>query len=100
MFPKPVAAAQTVYPHVVVMQSDLAGSRGNRRIVAPMVPRTRFQPPSSRVLPIVTLDDEDYVVIVPALEGLAVRDLRIRSGTLSGYREALLNAVDWLFFGI
>jgi toxin CcdB len=95
----PVAAARRTYPYVVVMQADVAGDEGGSRLVAPLVSQADFSPPSTKVLPVVSVGTEHFVVITPALESLPVRELRDPVGTAAGFRDALLNAIDFLFFG-
>jgi CcdB protein len=50
--------------------------------------------------PIVSIDGDEYVVLVNGLTTLSARDLTKRSGNLRAHRDALLAAIDLLFFGI
>jgi toxin CcdB len=99
LFANPIPSARGAYPFVVVLQSDLAGG-GRDRIVAPLAPRAALAPVAGRLTPVVSLDDTEYVVLVPGLAGVRQRDLRERVGTLEAAREPLLAAVDYLFFGV
>ena len=99
LYVNPVDAARGAYPYVVVMQADVTGGAGGSRLVAPLVSLSKFSPPSTRVLPIVSLDLQRFVVITPALESFPVKDLHDHVGTVSHFRDDLLNAVDFLFFG-
>lgn len=99
LYINPVVAAQRTYPYVVVMQADVVGDVGGNRLVAPLVSASIFSPPSTRVLPIVTVDSKRFVVISPALESLPATELRDPVGTVVGFRDELLNAIDFLFFG-
>jgi toxin CcdB len=99
LYVNPVDAARRAYPYVVVMQADVTGDAGGSRLVAPLVSLSKFSPPSTRVLPIVSLDSQRFVVIAPALESFPVNELRDHVGTVAPFRDDLLNAIDFLFFG-
>ena len=99
VYANPIHAARLAYPYVVVLQSDLAAA-GRERIVAPLAPRESLAAVAGRLAPIVQLGEAQYVVIVPGLTGLASRDLREAAGSLVRYRDELLAAIDYLFFGV
>jgi toxin CcdB len=99
LYVNPVDAARRTYPYVIVMQADVTGGEGGTRLVAPLVSLSTFSPPSTRVLPIVSLNSQRYVVVTPALESFPVKELRDHVGTGIGFRDDLLNAIDFLFFG-
>lgn len=99
LYSNPVPAARRTYPYVVIMQADIAGDLGGNRLVAPLVSVSIFSPPSTRVLPIVSVDSQRFVVVTPALESFPVRALHDRVGTVAAFRDDLLNAIDFLFFG-
>lgn len=98
-FINPISAARRVYPYVLVLQSDWA-TDSPERIVAPVVPRERMRSNALRVTPIITIDGAEHLVLVPALTGVRARDLRDSIGSFASERQALLAAVDYLFFGI
>jgi toxin CcdB len=97
-FINPIAAARPVYPYVLVLQSDWA-SDFQERIVAPVVPRAQIRPTPLKVTPLITIDRSEYLVLVPALSGVRTRDLRVSIGSFASDRQALLAAIDYLFFG-
>jgi toxin CcdB len=99
LYVNPVDAARHTYPYVVVMQADVTGNEAGSRLVAPLVNLSNFSPPSTRVLPIVSLDSQRFVVVTPALESFPIKELRDRVGTAAGSRDDLLHAIDFLFFG-
>ncbi len=99
LYVNPVDAARRAYPYVVVMQADVTGGAGGSRLVAPLVSLSKFNPPSTRVLPIISLDSQRFVVVTPALESFPVGELRDHVGTAVDFRDDLLNAIDFLFFG-
>jgi hypothetical protein len=47
----------------------------------------------------VSLDSQRFVVITPALESFPVKELHDHVGTVGHFRDDLLNAIDFLFFG-
>ena len=99
LYVNPVDAARRTYPYVVVMQADVPGELAGSRLVAPLVSVSVFSPPSTRVLPVVSLESQRFVVVMPALESFPVRELREHIGTAASFRDDLLNAIDFLFFG-
>jgi toxin CcdB len=99
VFANPVTAARRAYPWVVRLQSDLLdGSRDT--VVAPLVLRRNLGVVAGRLMPIVTVDGDDYVVLVNGLTTLSARDLSKRSANLRSRRDDILAAIDLLFFGI
>jgi toxin CcdB len=99
VFPNPLAALRRTYPFVVVLQSDFAEST-SERLVAPIVPRKSLAKITGRLMPIVEIDSIEHVVLVPALTGVPRADLRDPLSSLATYRSNLLDAIDYLFFGI
>jgi toxin CcdB len=99
VFVNSIAAARRAYPFVVALQSNFAQDvRG--QIVAPVVPLRSIPKVISRLTPIVTLDGAEHMVLVPALTGMSVRDLKERHASLASARSELLAAIDYLFFGV
>jgi toxin CcdB len=98
LFVNPSHRARAIYPLVVVLQADVV--EGDGRIVAPLT-TTRIVPmPPRRVLPLVSHDGEDYVVMMRLLGYLSARHLGQSVGSIAQYRDDLTRALDWLFFGI
>ena len=98
VFANPSPASRRVHPYVVCLQSSLFDP-GTRRIIAPLVPRMAFTG-ASRVTPVVRLDDADYAVLVPALANVPATGLMQRVANLQRHRDALLAAVDLVFYGV
>jgi CcdB protein len=71
----PIPRARRALPFVAILQSDLAET-GRERVVAPLAPRDAMPPLAGRLIPIVTVDDRDYALLVPSLTALPVTDLR------------------------
>ena len=99
VFTNPIAATRRAYPLLVVLQSDLAENSENR-LVAPIVPRSSLAKVAGRLTPIVTIDSTEHVVLVTALTGIRSDGLRQPVSSLAACRGDLLDAVDYLFFGL
>ncbi len=99
VFANPIETARRAYPVVVVLQSDFA-QNARDQIVAPLVPRESMGTMAGRLTPAVTVNGSQFVVLVPAMSGVRLRDLRDRVGSLLIARAELLAAIDYLFFGV
>jgi toxin CcdB len=99
VFVNPVIAARRHYPFVVVLQSDFAATTRDR-LVAPLVPRGALNPIAGRLTPTVEIDSKEHVVLVTDLAGVRQRDLAMPVGSLAARRADLLDALDYLFFGV
>jgi toxin CcdB len=99
VFPNPVTAARRAYPFVICMQSALLAD-GSDQVVAPLAPRRHLPDTKSPLFPAVRIDEDEFVVMVTRLFTLPARDLSRRAANLARSREALLGAVDLLFYGV
>jgi toxin CcdB len=99
VFPNPIATTRRAYPFVVALQSDFAVD-ARTQIVAPLVPLERMPKVISRLTPVVTLEGSEHLVLVPALAGMAARDLKQRRCSIAAARSQVLAAIDFLFFGV
>ena len=98
-FPHPVASLRCIYPLAVNLRSALIAP-GEDTVIAPLVPRREFPEMPGRLSPVVTIDEDEYVVIIEKLTTVPVHSLSRRIANLSSHRESLLGAVDLLFFGV
>ncbi len=99
VFVNPIPAARRAYPFVVTLQSDFAQS-AHQQIVAPLAPLALMPTTAGRLTPIVSVEGQEHVVLVPALTGIRSRDLVQRQCSVAAARGALLAAIDYLFFGV
>ncbi len=100
VFPNPIPGARRAYPFVVCLQSALLADRTNQ-VVAPLAPRGAMSPRAdSRLLPVVSIDDAELVVLVTSLTTVPAAELSRRTANLARHRDALLGAVDLLFYGV
>jgi hypothetical protein len=56
-------------------------------------------PLAGRLIPIVTVENRDYALLVPSLTALPVTDLRHVVTSVAHDRERILAALDYLFVG-
>jgi toxin CcdB len=99
VFVNPIALARDAYPFVMVLQSEFAATAA-QQIVAPLVPKAAMPALAGRLTPVMTFEALEYVLLVPALTGIRMRDLTRRAGSLAAARPAVLAAIDYLFFGL
>ena len=92
------ARAAATYPFVVDVQGDIHAKLGSR-LVAPMIVRSRYTQPLTRLTPTVTVRDAEYVVLMPALAAVPTSSLGEIVGSLASHRNALIAAVDLLITG-
>lgn len=98
LFANPDRRARAVYPLVVVLQADVV--EGDTLVVAPLTTTAIVPNPPTRVLPLVTHDNRDYVVIMRLIGVLPTRRLGQPVGSIDRYRDDITRALDFLFFGI
>ena len=92
------ARTAATYPLVVDLQADIH-ARLVRHLVAPMIARSRYTQPLTRLTPIVTVRDAEYVVLFPLLASVPSSSLGEIVGSLAAHRNALIAAVDLLVTG-
>lgn len=97
-FPHPVASLRRSFPLAVSLRSDLIAGEG--AIIAAMVPRSRLPGAAGRLCPAVRVDDEEYLVLIESMVSIPARELPPRVANLGRHRDALLGAVDLLFYGV
>lgn len=99
VFLNPFENARRSYPFVVAMQSDFT-SDAAEQLVAPIASIDYERSTTRRVTPIVSLQGNDLVVVVPRLTVVRSRDLVEKVSSIATARGELLAAIDYLFFGI
>jgi len=99
VFPNPLVSARRAYPYVVVLQADIA-ALGSDRIIAFLAPKARIGPVAGRLMPIVRLVDSEFVLLMPSITNVALKELRGPVGNLGAFRDRIVDAIDWTFLGI
>lgn len=99
VFPNPMVRARRAYPYVVVLQADIAAI-GRQRVIAFVVARKQLGPVSGRLMPVVEIGGQEFVVLMPSITNVGVEELRRPVGDLTTYRGRIVDAIDWMFLGI
>lgn len=86
------------YPFVVDVQADIHAKLAVR-LVAPMIARSRYTQPLTRLTPAVTVQGADYIVLIPLLASVSSASLGEIVGSLAPHRTALIAAVNLLIAG-
>jgi toxin CcdB len=94
----PIPRARRAMPFVAILQSDLSET-DRERVVAPLAPSAALPPLAGRLIPIVTVANDDYALLIPSLTALPVTDLRQVVANLADDRERIMAALDYLFIG-
>ena len=88
------------YPYIVDVQSDLLSDLGTR-VVVPLVKRTASsKKPVNRLMPVVRIEGQEFVMRVPQLAGIATGDLGAPVANLAQHRDEVVAALDFLITGI
>ena len=73
---------------------------GRERVVAFLVGRKQFGQVSGRLLPVVELEGQELLVLMPSITNVAVAELGRPLGDLTAFRGKIVDALDWMFLGI
>ncbi len=100
VYHNPNAASRRHYPYLVDIQSpyleDLA-----TRIVIPLSNALAFDHLAMKKLtPAVAFQGEELILLTPQISSMPKKQLKEPIGSLSKFREQLLNALDFAVFGI
>jgi hypothetical protein len=98
VFPNPVSAARRAFPWIAVLQSDLADT-GRDRVIAFLAPRSKFPISPGRIMPVVRVNSEECVLLVPSLTNLPAIDLKRAVDNIGARRDDIVAALDNLFLG-
>ncbi len=99
VFANPIVRARPSYPFVVVLQADVARG-GHERAVAPVAPRAAFPVISGRLTPIITIERDEFVLLVTSLTTIPVQSFGRAIASFVNRRDDILAAIDYLFFGV
>ena len=89
----------TGFPYLLELQTGLLGDMPTT-VVAPLgLPKVIDQIPVLRLNPSVTVDGRRFIVMTQELAAIKRRQLKAPVANLSGQREELLAALDFLFTG-
>jgi len=87
-------------PYFVVLQSDLLSGL-NTVVVAPIgMAKVVEGKPATTLMPVVVLDDTEFVIYLPELAAVPARLMRKRVANLESSRDLMTRGLDLLFSGI
>ena len=93
-------ASKGAYPYLVNIQSDLLRDL-RTRVVVPLVKYTLVSKKQIKNLtPLVDVDGQKFVMLVPQLAGIQLNDLGAEVGSLAHQRTEIVAAIDFLVTGI
>ena len=99
VFATPSPSVRAAYPFVVILQADVSANRVET-VVAPIAPRVKVPAAGGRLLPLVSFNDREYVVLTSAMTTMPSADLKRKVANLVQFRARLLDAIDLLFSGV
>ena len=99
VFANPIVRARPIYPFVVVLQADVARG-GRERAVAPVAPRAAFPLISGRLTPIMSIERNEFVLLVTSLTTIPLQNLSRAITSFADRRDDIFAAIDYLFFGV
>ena len=99
VFPNPLARARRAFPYVVVVQADVAAT-GRDRIIAFLATKEHVGPVAGRLMPVVSIKRQDFVLLMPSLTNVPASELRGPVGNIAAFRDQIVEALDWMFLGI
>ncbi|HKQ13155.1 MAG TPA: CcdB family protein [Steroidobacteraceae bacterium] len=91
---------RNTYPYLVDVQSDLLSDLGSR-VVVPLIKRSgSTKKPIKNLMPVVRVEGQEFVMMVPLLAGIATRDLGAPVASVAQHRGEVVAALDFLILGI
>jgi hypothetical protein len=88
----------STYSLLVDIQADVH-ARLTTRVVVPLVARARYAQPATRLTPVMTVRDEDYIALFPLAGAIPKASLGAFIGSLAAQRTTLISALDLLIAG-
>jgi toxin CcdB len=99
VFANPAPRTHAAFPFIAVLQADLS-AEGRSRVIAPMAPRAALPGAAGRLLPIVQHNGREFLLATELMTSLPISALGNPLGSIAVHRDAIAQAVDWLFTGI
>jgi len=75
VFHNPLVRARRFYPYVVVLQADMAAT-GRERVIVFLVPSKQIGAVSGRLMPLVELGRQEFVLLMPSIANVPVNGTR------------------------
>ena len=92
--------SKAAYPLLANVQSDLLSDL-QTRVVVPLAKVTALRKkPIKDLTPIVDVDGSKYLLLIPQLAGISTNELGPPVGSISGHRDEIVAALDFLITGV
>lgn len=90
---------RSTFPYLVDVQSDLLSDIGTRVVVPLTKNPASTKKPIKNLMPIVRVDGQEFVMMVPHLAGVATTDLGVPVASVVQHRGEVVSALDFLITG-
>jgi toxin CcdB len=91
---------KATFPLLLDVQSDLLEELKTRVVIPLSRVSALTRHPVDQLMPVLNLEGEAYVLVTPQLAGMAHGELGPAIGSLTGERNTILAALDFLLTGI
>ena len=89
-----------LYPYLIDIQNDLLDDL-RTRVVVPVGKAADFgKSPLKRLMPVIVIAGEHYVLMTPLMAGIAQAELGDVIADVGEYRSEIVGAVDFLVSGV
>lgn len=88
------------YPYLVDIQNDLFDDLHTRVVIPAMSADLFGGEPLKKLMPVVTIENERYLLLAPQLAGIARTELGAPVMELGEYRNEIVGALDFLVSGV
>jgi toxin CcdB len=91
---------RSAYPYLVDVQSDLLRDL-RTRVVVPLSKHSALgKKPIKNLMPVIDVDRQKYVMLVPQMAGISVADLGPEIASVAQRRDDIVASIDFLITGI
>lgn len=88
------------YPYLIDIQNDLFDDLRTRVVIPAMRADAFGGVPLKKLMPVVTIENKRYLLLVPQLAGIARAELGELIAELGEYRGEIVGALDFLVSGV
>ena len=100
VYPNPSKVSKAHYPYLVDIQSSLL-SELTTRIVIPLGKRSAFGSEAMQGLtPEISFADQELLLLTPQISSVSEKHLKNPAGSLSHFRDQIVEALDMAITGI
>lgn len=89
-----------LYPYLLDIQNDLFDELKTRLVIPLHRVVDLARKPLDRLMPVITVEGEQYAVMTPLMAGIAQSELGEIVGDASEHRSEIVGAVDFLVVGV